>query len=166
MTTRADTHAEPGPRDLTLTREIDAPPALVWSAWTDPEHLAKWWAPKPLTTVVEALDLRPGGAFRTVMRDPKGAEHPVDGAFLEVVENERIVFTDALAAGYRPAENPFMTAIITLDARPDGGTTYTAYVLHKSVADREKHERMGFHEGWGTCVTQLAALVRELKERT
>jgi len=150
-------------RDLALTRFIDAPRELVWRAWTEPEHLKQWWAPKPWETVGCELELRPGGRFRTVMRGPDGTEIPGDGVFLEIVEHERIVFTDALIPGYRPAENPFMTVIITLEEH-GGGTNYTARVLHKDAANREKHEAMGFFEGWGTCLKQLAALVERLKE--
>lgn len=97
------------------------------------------------------------------MRAPDGTEYPTEGSVLELVENERIVFTDALEAGYRPARNPFFTAILTLEEQ-DGGTRYTARALHKDDADREKHEQMGFHEGWGKCVDQLTALVRQMKE--
>lgn len=149
--------------DLILTRVIDAPPDLVWQAWTDPEHLKKWWAPAPLTTAECEMEVRPGGLFRTLMRAPDGTEYRTNGCFLETVKPERIVFTDALEAGFRPAEKPFFTAIITLE--PHGGSTkYTARALHKNDADRKRHEKMGFHEGWGICVGQLADLAVKLKE--
>jgi uncharacterized protein YndB with AHSA1/START domain len=108
------------------------------------------------------MDVRPGGVLRTLMRAPDGKEYPTQGIFLEVVENERLVFTDTLEPGYRPAQNPFFTAIITLEEQ-SGGTKYTARALHKDDADREKHERMGFYEGWGRCLDQLTALVARLK---
>ena len=107
--------------------------------------------------------VRPGGIFRTVMRSPDGDEHDQTGVFVDVVEQERIVFTDALLPGWRPVGNPFMSAIITMKDR-DGGTEYTALVLHKDEADRVRHEEMGFHEGWSTCIDQLAALAIQLKE--
>jgi uncharacterized protein YndB with AHSA1/START domain len=163
MTARTEPRKGTGRFDLTLTRIIDAPPELVWRAWTDPEHLKRWWAPAPWTTVDCELELRPGGAFRTVMRDPEGAEFPNDGAILDVVENERIVFTDVLEAGFRPAKSPFFIAIITLEALADGGTRYTARALHKNEVDCKKHEEMGFHDGWGKCADQLAAVARGLK---
>lgn len=150
--------------DLVLTRVIDAPRALIWKAWTEPEHLKQWWAPAPITTPECEMDPRPGGVFRTLMRAPDGTEYPTRGCFLEVVERERIVFTDALEAGFRPAQEPFFTAVITLEEHA-GGTRYTARALHKNDADREKHERMGFHEGWGKCLDQLVALVGRMKGR-
>jgi uncharacterized protein YndB with AHSA1/START domain len=162
MTTATESQAGTGRLDLVLTRIIDAPRALVWKAWTDPEHLKQWWAPAPWTTPECDMDVRPGGVFRTLMRGPDGEEFTVEGVFLEVVEKERLVFTDALGAGYRPAQNPFFTAIITLEEHA-GGTRYTARALHKDEADREKHEQMGFHEGWGKCLDQLTALVARLK---
>lgn len=148
--------------DLTLTRVIDAPRALVWQAWTEPEHLRKWWAPAPLTTLKCEMDVRPGGVFRTLMRTPDGEDYPTDGVFLEVVEHERIVFTDVLRDGWRPAENPFFTAIVTFEER-QGGTRYTARALHATQANRKRHEDMGFHQGWATCADQLAAVAVGLK---
>ena len=159
---RNDMPQADGRLDLTLTRFIDAPRALVWKAWTDPEHLKKWWTPAPYTTPVCEMDVRTGGIFRTVMRSPDGDEHDQTGVFIDVVEQERIVFTDALLPGWRPVGNPFMSAIITMEDR-DGGTEYTALVLHKDEADRVRHEEMGFHQGWNTCIDQLAALAVQLK---
>src|SRR5262249_31712101 len=93
MTAAADFDPD---RDLVLERVVDVPPQLVWKAWTQPEHLVKWFAPKPWTTVDCEIDLRPGGIFRTVMRSPEGVDHPGTGCYLEVTPNERLVWTDAL----------------------------------------------------------------------
>jgi uncharacterized protein YndB with AHSA1/START domain len=147
--------------DLEIERNIAAPVDLVWRCWTEPQHLAKWWAPKPVVTEVNALDVRAGGAFVTTMTLPDGTKHPGHGVFLEVVKHERIVFTDALEAGWRPGQNPFMTAIITLETTPTG-TRYAARVLHKNKEDRDRHEAMGFFEGWATALAQLDELARAL----
>jgi uncharacterized protein YndB with AHSA1/START domain len=147
---------------LTLSRVIPVPRSLVWKAWTTPEHLKQWWAPKPITTPVCEMDVRPGGRFRTVMLAPDGAEYPTGGCFLEVVENTRLAFTDTLEPGFKPALNPFFTAIITFEDA-EGGTAYTARALHKDLVDRKKHEEMGFHEGWGICLDQLVAHVQGMK---
>ncbi|WP_437752175.1 SRPBCC family protein [Sorangium sp. So ce1389] len=156
MTTTAE--APTSDRELVLTRIIDAPPEKVFKAWTDPELLKQWFAPKPFTTPVAELDLRPGGASLFVMRDPQGNEYPNRGIYLEIVENERIVFTDAYTRAWEPSEKPFMTVIVTFEDQ-GGKTKYTARARHWTVADREAHEKMGFHEGWGQCADQLAALV-------
>ncbi|KYF85249.1 SRPBCC family protein [Sorangium sp. So ce296] len=146
-------------RDLVLTRIIDAPREKVFKAWTDPELLKKWFAPQPFTTPFAELDVRPGGASLIVMRDPQGNEYPNKGVFLEVVENERLVFTDAYTRAWEPSEKPFMTVILTFEDQ-GGKTKYTARARHWTVADREAHEKMGFHEGWGQCAAQLEAVVR------
>lgn len=148
---------------LTISRLINAPPAKVWRAWSRPEHFARWWIPAPIECQVVKLDLRPGGGFETRMREGQGAFQPhVEGCFLDIVPERRLVFTTALAEGWQPIE-PWLalTAIITMDAEGNG-TRYAARVLHKSVQDSRKHEEMGFHEGWGKTIEQLADFVARM----
>lgn len=148
-------------RELVLTRIIDAPRKSLFRAWTDPVLLKQWFAPLPWTTPHAELDVRPGGASLVVMRSPDGNEFPNHGVYLEVVVDERLVFTDAFSKAWEPSSKPFMTAILTFEDA-GGGTRYTARVRHWTVVDRETHEKMGFHEGWGRCTDQLAALARTL----
>jgi uncharacterized protein YndB with AHSA1/START domain len=144
-------------RELTLTRIIDSPREKVFRAWTDPELLKQWFAPKPWTTSMAELDVRPGGANLIVMRSPEGEEFPNRGVYLEVVKNERLVLTDAYTKAWEPSEKPFMTLTVTLEDL-GGKTRYTARVMHWTAADRKAHEEMGFHTGWAMCADQLAAL--------
>jgi uncharacterized protein YndB with AHSA1/START domain len=160
MTTKADT-APTSDRELVLTRLFDAPREKLFKAWTDPALLKQWFAPKPYTTPVAELDVRPGGASLVVMRSPDGQDLPNRGVYLEVVRNERLIFTDAYTTAWEPSAKPFMTVIVTF-ADEGGKTRYTARVRHWTVADREAHEKMGFHQGWGQCADQLAALVAKL----
>ena len=96
------------------------------------------------------------------MRSPEGQEFPNVGCYLEVVPLERLVFTDALLPGYRPSENPFFTAVVTME--PHGsGTRYVAMAIHRDEAGRKKHEEMGFHQGWGAALDQLVALVKTMR---
>ena len=148
-------------RELVLTRLINAPREKVYRAWTDPELLKQWFAPKPYTTPVVEMDVRPGGSARFVMRGPDGKDLPNRGVYLEVVANERLVSTDAFVEAWQPSEKPFMTLILTFEDE-GGKTRYTARVRHWTVADREAHEKMGFHEGWGVCTDQLEALVAKI----
>lgn len=150
-----------GDRDLVLRRIIDAPRYKVYRAWTEPELLKQWFAPLPWTTPVAELDVRPGGASLIVMRSPDGQDMPNRGVYLEVVENERLVFTNAYTRAWEPSDKPFMTVILSF-ADHGGKTGYTALVRHWTVADREMHEKMGFQRGWGQCADQLAALVAKL----
>jgi uncharacterized protein YndB with AHSA1/START domain len=148
--------------DLVLERDIDVPRDLVWAAWTTPEHLMKWFVPAPWSMAGCEVDLRPGGLFRTVMRSPEGEEFPSDGCFLEVVPQQRLVFTDALLPGFRPAREPFFTAVVEM--RDSGaGTRYVATALHRDPEGRARHAEMGFAEGWGTALDQLVAHVKTLR---
>lgn len=146
--------------DLVLERIVDVRPELVWRAWTRPEHLVQWFTPRPWVTVDCEIDLRPGGVFSTTMRSPEGQVMPADpGCYLEVVENRKLVFTDALGPGYRPKAAAFMTATILLE--PEGsGTRYTAIAMHADQETRRKHEEMGFFGGWGTALDQLVELAK------
>lgn len=146
--------------DLVLERVVDVRPELVWRAWTEPEHLVRWFTPKPWETVACEIDLRPGGIFSTTMRSPDGETMPTEaGCYLEVVENEKLVFTDALAPAYRPKASGFMTATILL--QPEGtGTRYTAIAQHADPDAKKRHEDMGFLSGWGTALDQLVELAR------
>lgn len=156
--------------DLSIERTLDAPRDLVWKAWTTPEHLRRWWAPRPYETPECEMDLRPGGIFRTRMTGPDGFDFDGTGCFLEVAEGERITWTSALLPGFRPAGDiadcggfPF-TAIVTLRDAGDGKTLYRAVAMHRNAADRETHSKMGFHEGWGTCADQLGEVAAELAD--
>src|SRR6187402_1142970 len=118
--------------DLVITRLVRAPRALLWEAWSRPEHLREWWCPKPWSTDVLAFDFRAGGAFHTHLRGPDGGVSDNPGCFLEVVPQSRIVFTSALVGDFRPAPNPWiwMTAIFTF-ADEGEATRYTATCMHR-----------------------------------
>jgi uncharacterized protein YndB with AHSA1/START domain len=148
-------------RELVLTRLIDAPREKLYRAWTEPELLKQWFAPAPYTTPRAELDVRVSGANMVVMRGPEGNEIPCPGVYLEVVPNRRLVFTDAYTSAWEPSQKPFMTVILTFEDE-DGKTRYTARVRHWTKEDREAHEKMGFHQGWGQCTDQLAALAAKL----
>ena len=147
--------------ELILTRFIRAPREKLFRAWTEPELLKQWFTPRPWTTPVVETDVRAGGSSYFLFRGPGGEEFPNRGVYLEVVRNERLVFTDAYTTAWEPSAKPFMTAIITFEDEADG-TRYTARVRHWSEADREAHEKKGFHAGWGAATDQLEALVATL----
>jgi uncharacterized protein YndB with AHSA1/START domain len=160
--------------DLVLERTLDAPIDMVWQAYTQAEHLKRWFAPKPYEIVECELDLRPGGIFRIRMTGPDGFDtgHGNAGCVLEVVEGKKFSWTSALGPGFRPAElaatgcESFpMTAIVTFADAGGGKTHYKAVALHKDAADRAQHEQMGFHDGWGTVASQLEELAKSLSAR-
>jgi len=151
---------KPDPKlDLVLDREVEVPVELVWEAWTTPESIKQWFVPKPWVVAECEIDLRPGGMFRTVMRSPEGQEFANLGCYLDIVPNSRLVFTDTLLPGFRPAPKPFFTAILQL-APTAKGTRYTAMAIHGDEAQRKTHEEMGFHHGWATVLDQLVAHIK------
>jgi uncharacterized protein YndB with AHSA1/START domain len=149
--------------DLKLERVVDVPRSLVWKAWTEPEHLKAWFCPRPWQTVECEIDLRVAGKFSTVMRSPDGKDYPNEGCYLEIVPEERLVWTDALVAGFRPSAKGYLTddagfyltAALTLESVGSDKTRYTAYALHRDATSRKKHEAMGFANGWVTALDQL-----------
>ena len=145
--------------DLEIVRIIKAPRMAVWKAWTNPDQFAKWWVPAPAQCRVVTMDCRPGGAMVTQISENGAPFGPhMDACYLDIEAGKRIVFTNALVGGWRPAEQPFMTAIITLDDH-DLGTAYSARAMHRNEADRTLHQDLGFYDGWGTVTEQLARLV-------
>jgi uncharacterized protein YndB with AHSA1/START domain len=95
------------------------------------------------------------------MRGPEGQEFDNAGCYLEVVPQKRLIWTDALLAGYRPSANPFFTAVLELE--PSGkGTRYTATAIHRDEQGRKKHEEMGFYQGWGTVLDQLVVYAKTM----
>ncbi|MFC3179588.1 SRPBCC family protein [Cypionkella sinensis] len=148
--------------DLVLTREINAPREILYKCWTTPEHLVHWFVPKPHRVTACELDVRPGGKCNTTF-EVDGVEMPNDGVYLEVIPNEKLVFTDTYTEGWKPNPEPFMTAILTFEDIGNGRTRYTAVARHRSKETAETHKQMGFYDGWGTVVTQLEEYAQGLK---
>ena len=148
-------------RELILTRVINAPPAKVFQAWTDPALITQWFTPPPWKTVHVETDVRPGGSSYLVMKGPEGQEMPNRGVYLEVIRNEKLVFTDAYTKAWEPSAKPFFTGVLTFEDQ-GGKTLYTARALHWSQEDCDTHDKMGFHQGWGIATDQMAALARTL----
>jgi uncharacterized protein YndB with AHSA1/START domain len=142
--------------DLMVEREVRASPQTAWAAWTQPEHVCQWYAPAPGVIADCEIDLRPGGVFRFAPRSPDGVENHVTCCYLEVRPFERLVWTDAVLPGYRPAIQGFFTAVMTLEPRGDF-TLCTTVAMHRDERDRDRHAELGFYDGWGTVLDQLVA---------
>tara|TARA_R110002049_G_scaffold44333_5_gene130119 strand:+ start:176205 stop:176672 length:468 start_codon:yes stop_codon:yes gene_type:complete len=148
--------------DLALTRTINAPRAVIWDCWTMPEHIKHFFVPKPHKVTDCEIDLRVGGRFNTTF-NVDGNEMKNVGVYLDITPQEKLVFTDAYSEGWKPAADPFMTAIILFEDAPDGTTKYTAIARHRSPEARQTHEDMGFFDGWGTVVDQLQVYAQRLQ---
>ncbi|HKN01320.1 MAG TPA: SRPBCC domain-containing protein [Candidatus Binataceae bacterium] len=154
MAARSNAPIDPA-RELTIKRVFDAPRELVFKAWTDPAQVAKWWGPHGFTVVSCKMDLRVAGAWRLCMRSPKGIEDRQVGAFREIVERERLVFTYAFED---EAGKPGHQSIVTVTfADLDGKTAMTLHqAVFQSVAVRDDHVR-----GWGEALDHLAEYVAQ-----
>lgn len=144
-------------RELTLTRTLAAPRELVFKAWTDPEHLARWWGPAGFTNPVCQVDLRPGGALYIVMRGPDGNDYPMKATFTEVVPPERLVFSSAAvdAAGNSQLEG--VTSISFADF--GGKTRLTVHTRMKGLVPEAKFMLAGMEPGWNQSLDRLTAEV-------
>ena len=155
------TGAKAADRELIIERIFDAPRDVVFKAWTDPEHLARWWGPNGCTLAVCETDFRPGGGWRFCMRLPDGFEEWQEGVYREIVEPERIVFTYSFPKGSRgfteeSAGKPGHQTIVTVNFSDHGGKT--KLTLHQAVfetaAVRDDHVR-----GWNEALDHLASYV-------
>lgn len=149
--------------DLSFTRTLAVPRGLVWECWTSPEHIPHFFVPRPHKVTSCDIDLRVGGRFNTTF-EVEGNAMENKGVYLELIPEKKLVFTDAYSEGWKPAPDPFMTAILILGDAEGGGTTYTAIARHRTPETREAHEKMGFYDGWGTVVDQLVEYAQGLRK--
>jgi uncharacterized protein YndB with AHSA1/START domain len=134
---------------LTLKRRLNAPPAKVYAAWTDPAKIAAWFGPQGVTKVEATTDLRVGGRYRVVMHVP-GDTHDVSGAYREVILNEKLVFTWAWRT------TPERESLVTILLKPDGdGTLLT--LIHEQFFDEPARDRHA--QGWTGALDKLEAYV-------
>jgi uncharacterized protein YndB with AHSA1/START domain len=149
-------------RELVLVREIDVPREKLYRCWTEPELLKPWFCPKPWRVTEAEMDVRPGGRSFVMMQGPEGETFPNHGVYLEVVPNEKIVFTDAFVDAWTPSTKAFMVGTVTFEDLGGGRTRYVARVQHWNAADRKAHEEMGFYIGWGVATDQLADFAKRV----
>lgn len=148
--------------DLRIERVIPTPREKVWRCWTEPDCLTPWFCPRPWRATECRIDLRPGGLFFTRMAGPEGEWFAGDGSYLEVSAPSRLVWTNAMLPGWRPAPSrgaascgDFAFTVVLELEETAGGTLYRATALHATPEDRAKHESMGFDQGWNAALDQL-----------
>lgn len=154
--------------DLQFHRDVSLSPVQIWEGLTNPNILMKWFCPRPWKVIECEIDLKPGGIFRTVMQSPEGEKMPVNKwCFLAIEPQRRLVWTNELAPGFRPKPQPkdenigfFFVVDLRLSPLINGGTSYSANVMHQSEATKQAHKDMGFHHGWSAALDQLVELTQ------
>jgi uncharacterized protein YndB with AHSA1/START domain len=175
MAEKNDPLMQSADREFVITHVFDAPRALVFKAWTDPKHMAQWWGPHGFTNPICEMDVRPGGAYRIVMRGPDGVDHPAKGVYREVVEPERLVMTinhSELSDEWhdlvnpnrdKAAGKPAVEGLTTVTFEEQGGKTkLTIRMLFESAAVRDALLRIGMTQGWSQSLERLEALVAKI----
>jgi uncharacterized protein YndB with AHSA1/START domain len=147
-------------REVVITRIFDAPRALVFKAWTDPKHLKRWWGPKMFTNPVCEVDARVGGAWRIVMRGPDGVDYPCGGVYREIVEPERLVFTNIATDN---DGNPILDGLTTVTFEEQGGKTkLTLTTRAVALVDYAAAYLQGMEAGWTQSLESLAEELAKL----
>jgi len=149
MAATANATNAPAQHELVITRTFDAPRALVFRAWSAPEHVARWLGPKDFTAPSCTMDFRPGGAYRACIRSAEGKEYWMRGIYREIVEPERIMFTFSWEEeGERGREN-----LVTVTFAEQGNKTRMTFrqAFFESIEQRDSH-----HQGWSECIDRLA----------
>ena len=152
--------AEPGKQELVITREFDAPRALVFKAVTDPKLIPEWWGPRYLTTNVEKMDMRPGGQWRFIQRNDQGNEFAFHGVYHEVLAPERVI--DTFEFEGLPETGHVTLETIRFEELPGGRTRLTAQSVFQSVADRDGALQSGMEEGVIDTYNRLEELLKKI----
>lgn len=146
--------AEPGKQEIIITSTLDAPRDLVFKAYTDPNAIPQWWGPRGLTTVVDQMDVRPGGIWRFVHRDAEGNEYGFHGVYHDVVSPERIVSTFE----FEGMPGHVLLATMTFEEQ-DGKTKLTDASVFQSVEDRDGMLQSGMEGGASESMDRLEELL-------
>jgi uncharacterized protein YndB with AHSA1/START domain len=148
---------------LVLKRVLKAPRHLVYACWTTPEHMVHWFMPKQHSLSDVRVEPRPGGQFDNTMHID-GVAIPSRGCVLDAQKDRRFVFTDLMTKDFQPVAEPGLGFTATIDLSDhEGGTLYHVTARHRTEADAQKHETMGFSTGWGIVADQLDAYAMGLK---
>ena len=150
----------PTDEQILVTREFDAPPHLVYKAWTTPELVKRWWSGQRGAMTLAEIDLRVGGAWRYVMIANGGHEVGFHGEYREIVPNERLVCTEVYEGPWPQDGEPAVTTV-TFTAT-DGGTLLEQLMQVGSKDERDAIIATGMETGIHEQLDLLDDLTREL----
>ncbi len=152
--------AEPGKQEILITREFDAPRELVFKACMDPELIPQWWGPRYLSTVVDRMDVRPGGQWRFINRDAQGNEYAFHGVYHEILAPERVI--DTFEFEGLPETGHVTLETMKLEELPGGRTRLTVQSVFQSLADRDATLQSGMEAGVNETYDRLAELLERM----
>ena len=151
------TFTQPSDREIVMTRVFDAPRELVFKAYTDPDHIPQWWGQRSSTTIVDKMDVRPGGAWRFVQRDKDGNEYAFNGEYREIVPPQRLVYTFE----FEGMPGHVLIETIAFEEH-DAKTTLTSTSLFTTVEDRDGMLASGMEAGaiesWDRLAEHLGSM--------
>jgi uncharacterized protein YndB with AHSA1/START domain len=140
-------------RMLTIRKTFNVPRTTVWEAWTNPEHLVQWWAPKGMKVSIITHDFKVGGTWKYSMPMPDGSEFISEGVYSEIIEPEKIV----TSANFRPMTEGVIMQILFEE---DGDkTNFTFSIIHPTEEYCRQQEKMGFYNGWGSAFERLEKML-------
>jgi len=145
-------------RQITINREFDAPRDLVFSAFTDPNHIGKWWGPNGFTITTHEMDVRPGGTWTFIMHGPDGVDYPNQIQYIEVVKPEKLVYKH----GSGEENDPGSFEVTVSFVENEGKTLFTMCSLFASPKERNNVIQFGAIEGGKQTLDRLASLISEL----
>jgi len=149
----------PSDREIVGSRIMDAPPELVFKAYTDPDLIPRWWGPRRYATTVDKMDVRPGGVWRFVHRAADGGEYAFNGVYREIVPPKRLVYT----FNYEGAPGHEAVETVTFEEAEGGKTRMTDHLLFETREERDGMLNSGMEEGAAETIDRLAELLRELQ---
>ena len=143
---------------FSMSRIFNAPREMVWKVYTDPELLPKWWGPRTTTTIVDKMDVQPGGAWRYIHQNNDGNEYGFNGVYREVVPPERLSYTFE----FEPMAGHICVETITFEALPNGKTKITARTTFDTLEDLEAVLQSGMESGAVETWDRLEELLAEV----
>ena len=154
--------AEPGKQEIVIMREFDAPRELVFKTVMNPELVSQWWGPRYLSTIVDKMDVRPGGQWRFINRDAQGNEYAFHGVYHEVLAPERVI--DTFEFEGLPETGHVTLETMKLEELPGGRTRLVAQSVFQSVADRDATLQSGMESGIKDTYDRLEELLEKAKK--
>jgi uncharacterized protein YndB with AHSA1/START domain len=162
MATKNELVDNPVRQEVNITRIFDAPRELVFKMWTDPDLVEKWWGPKDFTNPVCKLDARVGGSMRIVMQGPDGMQYPTKGIFTEIIEPERIVFTNVKEGDHGEEQLEVLNTVTFTEENGKTKMTLRATVVKSTPEACGSVE--GMNVGWNQSIDRFADLLASVNK--